>query len=193
MVAKTHVWLFVVPWSVAHQVSLSMGFPRQEYWSGMPLPSLLYQATMGHYFPFFLPLSCSQTWTPWSPWQHWTHSRNHPNCIIFPLSEIQKSQSTSTLTGRSPNRANFWVIKYNSRLHKFQLRNTSDQNWTCKKFFQQSLKTGIQKGKCHHLMMEGIPLLVIMILNLTVRKISEKNMLICSVQERFNWLLSDFM
>ena len=30
-----------------------------------------------------------------------TCSRNHPNCIIFPLSEIQKSQSTSTLAGRS--------------------------------------------------------------------------------------------
>ena len=51
-----------------------------------------------------------------------TCSRNHPNCIIFPLSEIQKSQSTSTLAGRSQKRANFWVIKYNFRLHKFQLR-----------------------------------------------------------------------
>ena len=36
-----------------------------------------------------------------------TCSRNHPNCIIFPLSEIQKSQSTSTLAGRSQKRANF--------------------------------------------------------------------------------------
>ena len=78
-------------------------------------------------------------------------------------------------------------------MHKFQLRNTLDQSRARKKFSRQSLKTGIQKGKCHHLMIEGIPLLVIMILNLTVRKISEKNMLICSVQARFNWLLSDFM
>ena len=30
--------LFVTPWSVAHQASLSRGFPRQEYWSGLPLP-----------------------------------------------------------------------------------------------------------------------------------------------------------
>ena len=28
------------PWTVAYQVPLSMGFSRQEYWSGMPLPSL---------------------------------------------------------------------------------------------------------------------------------------------------------
>ena len=24
------------PWTVVHQASLSMGFPRQEYWSGLP-------------------------------------------------------------------------------------------------------------------------------------------------------------
>ena len=29
----------VTPWSVAHQASLSMGFSRQEYWSGLPFPS----------------------------------------------------------------------------------------------------------------------------------------------------------
>ena len=27
------------PWTVAHQAPLSMGFPRQEYWSGVPFPS----------------------------------------------------------------------------------------------------------------------------------------------------------
>ena len=31
--------LFVNPWAVAHQAPLSMGFPRQEYWSGLPFPS----------------------------------------------------------------------------------------------------------------------------------------------------------
>ena len=29
------VWLFVTPWTIAHQALLSMGFPRQEYWSGL--------------------------------------------------------------------------------------------------------------------------------------------------------------
>ena len=32
----SHVRLFVIPWTVAHQAPLSMGFPRQEYWSGLP-------------------------------------------------------------------------------------------------------------------------------------------------------------
>ena len=30
---------FVTPWTVAHQAPLSMGFSRQEYWSGLPFPS----------------------------------------------------------------------------------------------------------------------------------------------------------
>ena len=30
---------FATPWSVSHQAPLSMGFPRQEYWSGLPCPS----------------------------------------------------------------------------------------------------------------------------------------------------------
>ena len=29
----------VVVWTVAHQASPSMGFSRQEYWSGLPFPS----------------------------------------------------------------------------------------------------------------------------------------------------------
>ena len=31
---------FVTPWTVACQAPLSMGFPRQEYWSGLPFPPL---------------------------------------------------------------------------------------------------------------------------------------------------------
>ena len=31
--------LFATPWTVAHQAPLSMGFSRQEYWSGLPFPS----------------------------------------------------------------------------------------------------------------------------------------------------------
>ena len=30
---------FATPWTVAHQAALSVGFPRQEYWSGLPFLS----------------------------------------------------------------------------------------------------------------------------------------------------------
>ena len=35
----SHVRLFVTPWTVAYQAPPSMGFSRQEYWSGLPFPS----------------------------------------------------------------------------------------------------------------------------------------------------------
>ena len=35
----SRVWLFVTPWTVVHQAPPSMGFSRQEYWSGLPFPS----------------------------------------------------------------------------------------------------------------------------------------------------------
>ena len=31
----SHVWLFTIPWTVAYQAPPSMGFSRQEYWSGL--------------------------------------------------------------------------------------------------------------------------------------------------------------
>ena len=30
---------FATPWTIVHQVPLSVGFSRQEYWSGFPFPS----------------------------------------------------------------------------------------------------------------------------------------------------------
>ena len=35
----SHVRLLATPWTAAHQAPPSMGFSRQEYWSGVPLPS----------------------------------------------------------------------------------------------------------------------------------------------------------
>ena len=35
----SRIRLFEIPWTVAHQAPLSMGFSRQEYWSGLPFPS----------------------------------------------------------------------------------------------------------------------------------------------------------
>ena len=32
----SHVQLFAAPWTATHQAPGSMGFPRQEYWSGLP-------------------------------------------------------------------------------------------------------------------------------------------------------------
>ena len=39
MKSLSRVQLFATPWTVAYQASLSMGFSRQEYWSGLPFLS----------------------------------------------------------------------------------------------------------------------------------------------------------
>ena len=46
------VWLCATPWTAAYQAPPSMGFSRQEYWSGVPLPSPKYMA-------FWLNYACS--------------------------------------------------------------------------------------------------------------------------------------
>ena len=40
----SRVRLYTTPWTAAHQAPLSMGFSRQEYWNGLPLPSPSYAA-----------------------------------------------------------------------------------------------------------------------------------------------------
>ena len=37
--SPSRVWLLATPWTAAYQAPPSMGFSRQEYWSGVPLPS----------------------------------------------------------------------------------------------------------------------------------------------------------
>ena len=39
MKSLSRVRLFATPWTVAHQAPPSVGFSRQEYWSGLPFPS----------------------------------------------------------------------------------------------------------------------------------------------------------
>ena len=41
---------FVTPWTAAYQAPPSMGFSRQEYWSGLPLPSLLSSLVVSNSF-----------------------------------------------------------------------------------------------------------------------------------------------
>ena len=44
----SRVRLFETPWTAAHQAPPSMGFSRQEYWSGVPSPSPLLLSRFSH-------------------------------------------------------------------------------------------------------------------------------------------------
>ena len=54
----SHVWLLATPWTAAYQAPLSMGFSRQDYWSGVPLLSPLRFLV----FPILLFSSISLHW-----------------------------------------------------------------------------------------------------------------------------------
>ena len=46
------VRLFATPWTAAYQAPPSMGFSKQEYWSGLPLPSPLYPLSVSNWIYF---------------------------------------------------------------------------------------------------------------------------------------------
>ena len=50
----SHVWLLATPWTSAYQAPPPMGFSRQEYWSGVPLPSPI-QSWGTVYYHFIFP------------------------------------------------------------------------------------------------------------------------------------------
>ena len=59
------VWLFATPWTAAYQAVPSMGFSRQEYWRGVPLPSPLGSRAQGQYL-WYMGLAAS--WHVGSTW-----------------------------------------------------------------------------------------------------------------------------
>ena len=64
----SHVQLFATLWTVAHQAPLSMGFSRQEYWSGLPCP-----APRDLPYPGFEPESLMSTCLGRRVLYHWRH------------------------------------------------------------------------------------------------------------------------
>ena len=48
------VLLFATPWTVAHQAPLSMGFSRQEYWSGLPSTFAFYMTFVYYASKYFI-------------------------------------------------------------------------------------------------------------------------------------------
>ena len=76
----TCIWLFATPWTVAYQASPSMGFSRQEYWSGLPFPSPGDLPDPG-IKPHFL--HCRQILYDWATWEAPYCIRAHLNGLIL--------------------------------------------------------------------------------------------------------------
>ena len=94
MKSLSRVRLLATPWPAAYQYPPSMGFSRQEFWSGVPLPSLInYNNSLNGkgmalhslvrivrclflLFSFFKEMKCSEIY------QTWTHRCLFPNCSL---------------------------------------------------------------------------------------------------------------
>ena len=71
----SRAWLLVTPWTEAYQAPPSMGFSRQEYWSGVPLPSPLAQS--------YIRSLLGKAW-----WIHLTMSYNSVSAYVVNRSRI---------------------------------------------------------------------------------------------------------
>ena len=80
----SRVWLLATPWTAAHQAPLSMEFARQEYRSGLPLPSFIATRFLKGFVVVLirclfytqqcvcvgptLPIHLTSPWPPWHPY-----------------------------------------------------------------------------------------------------------------------------
>ena len=71
MKSLSRVWFFSTPWTAAHQASPSMGFSRQEYWSGLlyflllwQVPPSCFSSSMFHTFNISLREPFIHVWKP---------------------------------------------------------------------------------------------------------------------------------
>ena len=88
----SHVRLFEAPWTEAYQAPLSIEFPRQEYWSGLPLPSLgnLFHPGIEPLCPTLAePLEDSECWTNFkSLTPQSSHSHISPEFLVSTAMEM---------------------------------------------------------------------------------------------------------
>ena len=66
MKSLSHIRLLATPWTAAYQARPSMGFSRQEYWSGVPLPSRFLPHTYSQMEVGFTKISLSVSRAGWN-------------------------------------------------------------------------------------------------------------------------------
>ena len=113
----SRVRLFATPWTAAHQAVPSMGFSRQEYWSGVPLPSPLLLSIISQifvYLCFCMLLFVAKSW----------------QCFCNP---VDCSPSGSSVHGISLARILEWIAI------SFSRRSPQPRDWTHVSCFERQI------------------------------------------------------
>ena len=106
----SRVRLLATPWTAAHQAPQSMGFSRQEYWSGLPLPSLLHP--FGH-VQFF-----ATAWTHQNPLSMGFFRQEYWHGLPFPSPGDLPKPGTKTTSLAFPASAGRFFTTEPSGKHK---------------------------------------------------------------------------
>ena len=95
MKSLTRVQLLATPWTAAHQPPPSMGFSRQEYWSGVPPPSPKEDHTLWYtvIFFFFLLNFVILCWDDLPSFKFFVFNQFPFSCLLCYLSSVQFSRS----------------------------------------------------------------------------------------------------
>ena len=109
----SRVWLLATPWTAAYQAPPSMGFSRQEYWSGVPLPSpdeevvvhICNGILLGHKKEQN-PAICRDVVGPWECHMEWSQSeRGCPTFVsgyLIPPDQLQERAENVSIGSCSP-------------------------------------------------------------------------------------------
>ena len=109
-----HVWLCVILWTISHQVPLSVGFSRQEHWSGLPFPAPGDLPTQGSNPGL---LCCRKILYCLSHQGSLYHSHSHilskkRTCMLSSFSHVQLSATLWTIARQVPLSMEFSKQKY---------------------------------------------------------------------------------
>ena len=114
----SHVQLCSTPETEAHQAPLSLGFSRQEYWSGVPFPSPMKVKLLSHVQLFATPWTVAYQSPPsmgFSRQEHWSRlplsspSRNATHYILTVYNN-DRAKSLIILKYRTPPPPNHFII-----------------------------------------------------------------------------------
>ena len=98
-----YVWFFVTPWTITRQAPLSVGFSRQEYWSGLPF-------LWGFPGGSDVKNPCAKRWFKPLGQEDPCREKKQPTSVFFPVHRVTKSQTRLSTHTHARTHTNVLVL-----------------------------------------------------------------------------------